>query len=175
MDSSIYLRVAKILGVTGSAWLGGNIAGLSLLVTPALRHSSTDDGVSSSTISKQWRYIYESGKAQNPPIAAVAAVAYLYLAWTARGLAPTSQLPLYYGSAAVLTLGIVPFTLIAMSSTNNKLMRHSEALSKNPSASLQPSSDQEVDELVARWTVLNGIRSLFPLTGAILGVVAILG
>ncbi|KIX94734.1 uncharacterized protein Z520_09424 [Fonsecaea multimorphosa CBS 102226] len=207
MEPSIYVRAAKIIGVTGAAWLGGeytprsqhyisrqgvlqdlkleknsmltgvgkgNIAALSLLATPGLRRSNANDGVPSSIISKQWRYIYDSGKSQNPPIAAITAAAYLYLAWSAHRVAPLGQLPLCYGSAAMLTLGIVPFTLIAMSSTNNKLIQHSNAVPKSPSTPLQQPSDEEVDSLIAQWTTLNLIRSLLPLAGSILGAVAML-
>ncbi|KIW31000.1 uncharacterized protein PV07_02685 [Cladophialophora immunda] len=175
MESSIYLRAAKIIGVTGAAWLGGNIAALSLMATPALRRSTAEDGVSASAVSRQWRYIYEAGKAQNPPIAVITAAAYLYLAWSARRVvASLGPLSLYYGSAAVLTLGIVPFTLIAMSATNNKLIRHSDAASKGPSTPLQPPGDEEVEGLIAKWTTLNGIRSLLPLAGGVLGAVAML-
>ncbi|OAP64277.1 hypothetical protein AYL99_00249 [Fonsecaea erecta] len=176
MEPSNYIRAAKVIGVTGAAWLGGNIAALSLIAVPALRRSGVEAGVPSSILAKQWRFLYDTGKAQNPPIATVTAAAYLYLAWSARRIAPLGQLPLYYGSAAVLTLGIVPFTLIAMHSTNNRLMQHSEqAASKSVSTPLQPASDDEVDGLIAKWIILNGVRSLFPLAGGILGIIAILG
>ncbi|KIX07457.1 uncharacterized protein Z518_02110 [Rhinocladiella mackenziei CBS 650.93] len=174
MDSFSYLRAVKCVGVTGAMWLGekGNIAALSLMAVPALRLSKANDGVSSTSLVKQWRYIYEAGKSQNPPIAAATAAAFIYLAWSVRRIAPRSQIPLYYGSAAVLTLGIVPFTLMVMSPTNNRLIQHSETMSMEGSAAPSRARDDEIDQLIAKWNTLNGVRSLLPLAGGILGLVA---
>ena len=188
MDFFNYSRAAKCIGVTGALWLGGersnpgtttfaeyagkgNIAALSLIAVPALCLSKVNGGIPSSTLVKQWKYIYETGKSQNPPIAAASAAAFFYVAWLARRIAPKSQIPLYYGTAAVLTLGIVPFTLLAMSPTNNRLMKHSEGVSMEGSAALSQARDDEIDQLLTKWSILNGIRSLLPLAGGILGLV----
>lgn len=148
----------------------GNIAALSLMVIPAL--SKRIDGVSRSTVVKQWRSIYELGKTQNPPIAAVTSAAFFYLAWSARCIAPQSRIPLCYGSAAILTLGIAPFTLLVMSTTNNKLIHHSEFAPKKSHSPSIDTSDEEIDRLLARWTSLNAFRSLLPLIGGLLGLAA---
>ncbi|KAL2436722.1 hypothetical protein ABEF95_013508 [Exophiala dermatitidis] len=163
MEFFDYLQAAKIIGVTGAAWLS------------ALGQSKADDNTPSTTLAKQWSYIYNRGKVQNPPVAAMTAGAFFYLAWSARTTAPQSQLPLLYGSAAAATLGIVPFTLLLMNSTNSKLIRHTAASSKELSPGAQQSKDEEIVRLLGTWTTLNAIRGLFPLVGAVIGLVAILG
>jgi hypothetical protein len=158
----------------------GNIAALSLISVPALIRSKSRDHVPSTTLAKQWRYIFESGKSQNPPIAAITASAFAYLAWSVRSggmyhhMVPKMSMQLYC-AAAILTLGIVPFTIVAMRPTNNKLIEKAETSSKQTDTSpLAQSNEDEIDNLIAKWKSLNGIRSLLPLLGGILGLGAAL-
>lgn len=81
---------------------------LSLISIPALQRSALEDGVSALTLAKEWRQTFEAGKAQNPPVAAVVASAFAYLAWSARsGSAFHKSFPrsatIWYSTAAVLT------------------------------------------------------------------------
>jgi uncharacterized membrane protein len=73
-----------------------------------------------------------------------------------------------YSIAAVLTIGIVPWTIIAMMPTNNKLLAKAEQ-----SASVM-ADDKEVSDLLRKWTILNGIRSLLPLAGTAVAFAAVL-
>lgn len=150
----------------------GNIATLSLTSVPALLQSGSNDSVPSAILVKQWRYTFEKGKSQNPPVAAATAAAFAYLAWSVRSgsplrsLAPKNSIQLYC-TAAILTMGIVPYTIVAMSSTNNRLLAKSEATEETL-------VDVEAKELLQRWTFLNGVRSSLPLAGAITGLIAVL-
>lgn len=63
-----------------------------------------------------------------------------------------------------MTLGIVPFTLLFMSSTNDALMKKASATTE--------SSEEETIELLKTWTTLNRLRSFWPLVGALCGIVA---
>jgi hypothetical protein len=72
-----------------------------------------------------------------------------------------------YGMAAVLTVGIVPWTILAMSGTNERLIAVAEGKGKE--------DEGEVGVLLGRWTALNGVRSLFPLLGSVVAVMAVLG
>lgn len=139
------------------------------MVTPSLARSKSNDGVASITLAKQWRYVYEAGKAQNPPVAASTAAAFLYLAYSARRTAPKSSVALYYGTAAILTLGIVPFTLAVMAPTNNKLVQYSD---KGGKEALAQAQNADIDGLISRWTTLNAVRSLLPLVGGLVGLLA---
>jgi hypothetical protein len=138
---------------------------------PALSKSQNNDSVPTSTLTRQWKYGFEAGKSQNPPIAAVTAASFSYLAWTVRnaplGLSNSARL---YGVAAVMTIAIVPWTLLMMSSTNNRLL----AKAKETGSGNGKEDDREVGELLKRWTTLNGVRSLLPLVGGVVGLVAVL-
>ncbi|KIN09011.1 hypothetical protein OIDMADRAFT_141184 [Oidiodendron maius Zn] len=173
----ISFRIAQAVGITGAAWLSGNIASLSLISVPALIQSGSKDSVPSPVLAQQWKYNFEKGKSQNPPIAAASASAFSYLAWSVRSgsrlrsIVPKNSIQLYT-TAAILTLGIVPYTLLAMQSTNSKLIAKSEAW-KGVAIS-GTSEDAEFIELVEKWTFLNGVRSSLPLAGAIAGFIAVL-
>ncbi|KAH0558644.1 hypothetical protein GP486_004704 [Trichoglossum hirsutum] len=176
--SRISFRMAQAFGVVGAAWLSGNIAALSLISVPALSRSQAQDSVQPGILSKQWKYNYEAGKTQNPPVAVAVAASFSYLAWSVRSgtqlgrLAPAHSVQLF-STAAILTIGIIPYTIIAMRPTNNKLLAKAEQEFdlKGASASVT-SDDREVGELLKKWTFLNGIRSLMPLLGSAAALLA---
>lgn len=138
-------------------------------------------------LARQWKTMYDHGKVQNPPVAAVVAGSFYYLTWQVRSkhalyerLVGSSDAMLYCG-AAFLTLGIVPWTLTAMLKTNAALEGISGGdltlTTKDESGEedvVVTVGDDEFDGLVRRWQVLNGIRGLFPLVGGILGLYAVL-
>lgn len=131
--------------------------------------SHREDKVPSSTIAKQWRRLFEIGKSQAPPIAASVAVSFGYLAWSVRAGAPLfKKTPLsrsaLFSTAAIMTVGIVPFTIIFMSGTNDALMKKAAATSE--------SSGEETADLVEKWATLNRLRSFLPLAGAFCGILA---
>jgi hypothetical protein len=152
---------------TNNAPPTGNITGLSLIYIPGALKSKREGNVPSKTVAKQWKDVYIHGKTQNPPIAGATAAAFFYLAWAVRSNGPYSHLvrpnaATLYSVAALLTLGIVPFTLVAMLPTNNKLMASAEASTTE--------KEDEVDQLLTQWGILNGLRGLWPLAGGILGL-----
>lgn len=137
---------------------------------PALVESKPSSGVQSTTLAKQWKLLYNKGKSQNPPVALATSAAFLYLAWALRSEGHFSHLAsnntvVFYSSAAALVLGIVPHTILGMTSTNDKLI----ASADNSSTA----KDSEIDQLLNRWKVLNGIRGLWPLAGGLLGLAAV--
>lgn len=75
-----------------------------------------------------------------------------------------------YSAAAILVPTIVPFTIGIMKPTNDKL--HAKA-DKYRLGSSDVKEDQEMEELFRKWKMMNTIRSLFPLTAAILGLWAV--
>lgn len=70
-----------------------------------------------------------------------------------------------YIAAAALTVGIVPYTLVFMTGTNNALLKKAKAESTSD-------ADKEVSGLIKQWNSLNLGRSVFPLAGAICAIVA---
>ncbi|KAJ5673877.1 DUF1772-domain-containing protein [Penicillium macrosclerotiorum] len=162
-------RVAQAIGISGAAWLSGNIAALSMNVTPALLQSWQEDNIPLTFLVKQWRNIYENGKSQNPPIAAAAGISFVYLAWSVRCRAPQSKPTLLnrsalFSAAAVLVIGIIPYTILTMSTVNNSLLQKALSTSELVEA--------ETASLIERWTTLNTLRSILPLAGAICGILA---
>ncbi|EKV19026.1 hypothetical protein PDIG_05230 [Penicillium digitatum PHI26] len=140
---------------------------------PGILESRRENEISSTILAKQWKKLYEAGKAQNPPIAAITAAAFFYLAWSVRSgrslVRGASNLPTLYGSAAVLTLSIVPYTIVAMSKTNAALLTKATGNSK-----VAEKASADVDELVQNWISLNTIRGLLPLVGGLVGIFAAL-
>jgi noranthrone monooxygenase len=113
----------------------------------------------------QWSCIFYSGHHKGPPISIATGLIYSYAAWSNH----TAGIPWkVFALAGALTVGMVPFTWIFMMGTNNALFR-AEAKSKSGGGG---SSWKEVESLVKTWNGLNAIRALFPLSGAVLGILA---
>ncbi|KAJ5612505.1 hypothetical protein N7510_005699 [Penicillium lagena] len=141
---------------------------------PSIQRSWREDRLPTIVLVKQWRNFFEAGKAQNPPIAAATASAFFYLAWSVRSGAPlfrrsAPRSSMLYSTAAILTLGIVPFTVAVMKHTNEELLAKAKG-----DPQLSQHADFEVQSLISKWITLNGLRSLFPLAGGLAGLIAVL-
>ncbi|KAK7743478.1 hypothetical protein SLS53_004012 [Cytospora paraplurivora] len=154
--------IAAMAGVLGSAWTSGGQAMLSILAVPGLL--STSSSVPSQLLAQQWAGIYNRGKVLGPQAAVVSLLGYGYLVYDRsrqnRGWGD-------YVGAMALTIGIVPFTLIFMDRTNQALLGVAEGASTLQS--------EVVRELLVRWKGLNLVRSLLPLSGALLGLYGLVG
>ncbi|GFF94868.1 hypothetical protein IFM53868_07734 [Aspergillus udagawae] len=172
MWSSVEFRVAQAIAFTGAAWLSGNIAALSMSAVPSLLRSQKETHIPLTATAKQWRAIYEVCKAQNPPIAAFTAAAYVYLALSSRPTAPLfraapcSRAGLYT-TAAILTLSIVRFTIVAVSKTNDALLKVAGSNGGNFVA-----SDAEIERLLHDWIALNRVRSFLPFVASLTAIAA---
>ncbi|KAL4860588.1 hypothetical protein BDV12DRAFT_204887 [Aspergillus spectabilis] len=173
-ETSTPIRLAQAVGLTGAAYLAGNIFAYSFATIPALQASQSTHNAPAPLLAKQWSELYARGHAQNPPIAAITATAFMYLAYSMHSeksavlnaLAPKNALYLY-STAAALTVGIVPWTIIAMAKTNNALHERAKDIFL-----LSEKTGDEVKELLARWKVLNAIRGVLPLMGGLVGFLA---
>ncbi|KAL4928910.1 DUF1772 domain-containing protein [Aspergillus undulatus] len=169
------VRVAQAVGLTGAAYLAGNISAYTFAAIPSLQTSLTSYSAPSTLIAKQWREMYNAGKAQNPPIAILTATAFGYLAYAAHSgksaaldvLAPSNAVWLYTAAAA-FTMGFVPWTFAAMVGTNKRLMERAEGVSAEKNW-----DGEDVLELLGEWKFLNGIRAVLPFVGGVLGFLAI--
>ncbi|PYI28937.1 DUF1772-domain-containing protein [Aspergillus indologenus CBS 114.80] len=164
--------IAQAVGLTGAAWLSGNIFSLSLMGVPPLIEAHHTEQIPLSTVVKQWRAIYTYGAQRAPLIALSTASTFLYLAWSVRESTPLSLITArhsskVYGLAAGLTLGIVPFTRLAMKKTNDRL---SQWATVQTEAEWTPEADAEVEGLLWKWTWLNAARSVLPLLGGLVGL-----
>jgi hypothetical protein len=73
--------------------------------------------------------------------------------------------------AAVATLGIVPYTVVVMTRTLERLVQLARQAEKGE---LGVKDMYEAEKLLGWWVVLNGIRSLFPLLGAVSAAATVL-
>jgi len=133
---------------------------LGMLVTmPVILETSTD-GLQ---LCRQWARAFDYGHVIGPVLCGATTLLHTYAALGRRTppsekASKTSRWQLMAGAA---TLGMVPFTVVAMSSTNSALF---DLLAK---ASPDLGS---VKELVSTWSWLHFVRCMFPFIGAILGV-----
>ncbi|KAH1339533.1 hypothetical protein KXV68_004772 [Aspergillus fumigatus] len=170
-DFPTAFRAAQILGLTGAAWLSGNIFSLSFIPNPALIQTLHEKQVTPSAAVRLWAGIYSAGKTQNPPIAAATAAVFFYLSWsvrdgTALSLVAAPNSSFLYAVSGLLTVGIVPYTFAFMMGTNRSL--EAKVGSKDDSEATRT----EVESLMERWGVLNAVRGAFPLVGAVVAAVA---
>ena len=122
--------------------------------------------------------MYKRGAATMPSLAILSALAYIYAAYF-------SQRPTVYSRlwgvrlAGVLTISVLPFTLLVMGKTNATLMSKAQELESlgvgvgYVEAGLV--EGESVKELVDWWATLNAVRGSLPLVGAAVGIWSILG
>lgn len=151
-SSPLLIRVAQTLGITLSTLWGGATLSMSLFFVPSLLLAPP------STAVKQWAKIFNLGKVMGPPVSIIAAGAYSYVAYKL----PSSSSPEFkrYVTAAVLSAVIAPYTIVLMSSTNNKLLALNAVVGKGEGAL----------ELVRHWGVLNFWRGVMLTVSGGLGV-----
>ena len=118
--------------------------------------------------------MYDRGKTLVPPLAVCSGVAFATLAYLAAQKYDWQKHNAVqaYGSAAALSFSLIPYTLIVMGSTNGGLISVAEAILKQDagggSDNVQPSTD--VIALVQQWSILNLVRGILQLGGAIAGI-----
>ncbi|KAI4721819.1 hypothetical protein E4T48_01909 [Aureobasidium sp. EXF-10727] len=166
--------LAKIVGLTSAAWLSGNISALSLISLPAIANIKQDSTLSNAHAVRLWEQTFRRGASQNPPIALGGAISLGFLAWSLRNLRTTTAVGVRHSPlfvlAAVSTIAIVPFTLVFMKNTNNKLLEYAARAKKDE---LSVTETEDVDALLRRWTLLNSVRGLLPLAGAVAACIAV--
>ena len=147
--------------------LAGSILGISFLAIPTWLIAP------SPVLVRQWQVSFDRGKIINPAIDLVSVVAYSYLAYSLYGTLnhPKAEM---YGLSAVATLGIFPYTIFGMMSTNRKLLKKHDEMKGldvgEKATEVGLARGESVKELVDKWGMLNVGRGLFPLVGAVLGL-----
>ncbi|KAI5236526.1 DUF1772-domain-containing protein [Aureobasidium subglaciale] len=172
--SAINIAV-KIFGLSSAAWLSGNISALSMVSVPAVANIKADSKLSNGHAVRIWEQNFSLGKTQNPPIALASAGSLAFLAWSSRSLRTVTAVGLrsspLFAVAAVTTIGIVPYTIAFMTTTNNQLLAYAEKAKKDD---LSVTETEDVDVLLQRWTSLNRVRGLLPLAGAVAAGLAVI-
>lgn len=118
----------------------------------------------------QWARMYYYGRALLPILSILTFLLYVHVAgrrWV------TGRPWRSWISAGLISTLMIPFTWLVMSPTNDTLFAF-EAVAKSGSGGVLPTLE-EAQSLVAKWSTLHLIRTLFPLVGAIVGGLAGLG
>ncbi|KAK7037677.1 hypothetical protein VNI00_010902 [Paramarasmius palmivorus] len=161
------IRIAQAVGIAGSAFVSGAILSISWISTPVLLQPSPYSSSHHAAI--QWDALYKRGAKTMPPLALIASSSYFFLSWNLRRNERLLQL---YGAAGLLTIGIVPWTLAMMMDTNKRLQAKAEPGEKV--ADIVAVKDNETEELITKWSLLNAARGAFPLVGTVVGLIALL-
>ena len=106
-----------------------------------------------------------------PPFGSLAAAAYFYLAYTLPSHADKSK---FYGyiAAGLLSIGIVPYTLIFLMPTNTKLLKKTEetkSLGKSEEVVEVGLGEETAHKLVDWWGVLNLGRGVMLTASGLIG------
>ncbi|KAA6412020.1 MAG: noranthrone monooxygenase [Lasallia pustulata] len=147
-----------------ASFLSGAMMSLSAIVVPVFLDTDTE----STHLVRQWARLYHYGHLYMPAVSVAATGLYGYVALRKR--ASNRNQWFIYAAAGATTITMVPFTWLMMAPTNTTLFRL-EALASATASAVELST---VQELVVRWAWLHVVRSVFPLVGAILGLVGVL-
>lgn len=144
----------------------GGMTTVSMLAMPLILQTAP----TSSTLLNHWKFVYTSGHKQGPTISIAAGLAYWFAAgWSLRsGRGEDTWIP--YTAAGAITMSMIPYTWAMILPTNNALFANIKAETEGKATSLQANR-----ELVKRWRLLNLSRVAFPLAGAILGLLTLVG
>jgi hypothetical protein len=155
-DTPLPIRLAQTLGITTSLIFGGVIASLSIFVLPRILESPTP------LLVKQWSRMYEAGKAAGRPAGVIAALSFFYLSYhhhTSSTSAFVNNTNAWgYLTAGLLSIGIVPYTILVIMPTNNKLMKKADetkSLEEEDQVVEVGLREETAHQLADYWGVLN--------------------
>ena len=111
--------------------------------------------------------MFSLGKAAVPPLALVAGACHLLNAYGTH----TQPQSVRFIGAGILSLSVLPWTLVALGPTNLELMSREE---KTESPGLESQKTVGTKELVSKWSNLSAVRGWLLLAGTILGFDAML-
>ncbi|EDU39623.1 DUF1772-domain-containing protein [Pyrenophora tritici-repentis] len=159
--------IAQTVGITTSLFLLGGNAVLSLVAIPAAMQAPAALAV------KQWHTIFTRGGAIGRPLAIISAIATGYLAYKQDPKSTPFRLNV---AATILLPSIVPFTLLVLGPTNNKLIAKKDefaaAHAKGKAIKANTADGETVHELMDKWATLNAARAVLVAAGALCTVIA---
>lgn len=144
---------------------------LSVMAVPVLLDTTTN----SPQLFHQWTRMYHYGHQVLPGMAIGTFMLHTYACFRKRRAEKpkTWRLPLLAG---LVTVSIIPFTLLIMKPTNDKLF-HLESVTRTvrtgEDTGVNVMGITEAKGLVVNWALMHFTRSTFPLIGAIIGAVGI--
>ncbi|KAH8666003.1 hypothetical protein BGZ60DRAFT_410376 [Tricladium varicosporioides] len=162
------LRLAQTLGLTTTAIFSGVSIALSTILVPRILESPAP------LLVRQWGNMFARMKIVAPGVMLVSASAFTYASLILPASLTKHKTP--YLIIAALNTAMLPYTIIFMSSTNNKLLALEERekvgeleLDKDGEARVAITSET-AHSLVDWWGMLNLGRSVLCVAGTIVGV-----
>lgn len=155
-------RVLQTIGLTTTAFLAGTSASFSLYVAPRILESPA------LLLIKQFKHMYTAGHDSLPAGTVVAATSLLYLAYDSHTAGTAAWRG--YVTAAVLAVGIVPYTFAVMLGTNNVLLGMAEEKEEKVEKRAA-----EAKILVDRWAMMNLGRTVLLASAAVTAAWTALG
>lgn len=141
----------------------GAIFSISYYATPILKSVSSQPKAPTSHALGQLRSLFSSGSHIFPQAASVSALGFAWLAYV------VPQQRLGYGLAATAVAGIMPFTMLVMlPAANGRLIELDEKAKRD--AREGEDRSREVDDLLARFGKLNGVRGMIMALGGLTGL-----
>lgn len=140
------------------------MASISMLSVPSLL--SAPPGV----VAKQFAVMYNIGKVTQPPFTLITALNFFYPSYRkyeAAAVSDSSLIPIWklYTLARGSVFSALPYTFGLMEKTSHKPLR----LGEQTQEKRKDGAAQEIRALIYGRGVLNMVRSVFPLVGAVLG------
>ena len=161
MDSPNAILATKLTSISTAFVTSGAILSLSYSSAPILAAGSPKFSI------PQINALFSSGSHVFPQLATLATAGFAYLAY----LAPySSNTQLRYVAAAVVTIGIAPFTMLVMLPTNMTL----RSIEPTDEGVKKAGGDDRVRALIQKFKSLNAARGLIMAAGAGLGLWAAL-
>lgn len=126
-----------------------------------------------SLVARQWKKLFDLGKASAPPIAVASALSFGFISYQWYGTLNQPKAE-FYGLSAFLTICVVPYTLVLMRGVNGKLLSKAAQISTlkkdDDFDESQLPKGQSSKELVDLWATYNAVRGILPLAGSIIGL-----
>jgi len=121
----------------------------------------------------QWTRMYQYGHQVLPGMAICTFMLYTCACFRNRGAEKPKPWRLLL-LAGLVTVSIIPFTLLVMKPTNDELFRLESVTRTHPEgkiADVDVMGIKDAQGLVVKWALMHLARSTFPLIGAIIGAV----
>ena len=122
--------------------------------------------------------MYNQGKTRIGPLALIPSLTYLYLAYNEHAAAfPAQGKAKAYAVAGALAAGIMPYTLLIMKSTNDKLMAKAaemKTLKETDEVVEVGLGAETAHSLLDIWALLNIGRASLPAAAGLLGIWTVL-
>ncbi|KAK9320004.1 hypothetical protein V1517DRAFT_330674 [Lipomyces orientalis] len=113
----------------------------------------------------RFRALYTAGLAIFPFLIILPTASYAFLAWR------VAAARMAYGFAAGSTFAAAPFSLLVQGTTTKAIISKADVVESKTRGS---SEAEGLEEFLDRWALVNGIKGLLPLLGAVVGLSAIL-